>query len=106
ALFLVYGMFFDKSSNRRTKLISLGCCLALIGIYAGLRHLPERRPVSGPSSEWSGSTRVVLMLRALGDYGRLMVFPSNLHMERTVFDSGNYQDNDAWRRTVASEYLS
>ena len=26
------------------------------------------------------------MLRALGDYGRLMVFPSNLHMERSVSD--------------------
>ena len=24
------------------------------------------------------------MLRALGDYGRLMVFPGNLHMERSI----------------------
>ena len=28
------------------------------------------------------------MLRALGDYSRLMLFPSNLHMERTVETSG------------------
>ena len=46
------------------------------------------------------------MLRALGDYGRLMVFPGNLHMERTIFDPGNYLSRESWRKTAASEYLS
>jgi hypothetical protein len=46
------------------------------------------------------------MLRALGDYGRLMVFPGNLHMERSIFDPGNYLSRESWRKTVASEYLS
>src|SRR3989440_9275022 len=46
------------------------------------------------------------MLRALGDYGRLMVFPGILHMERTIFDPGNYLSRESWRKTVASEYLS
>ena len=46
------------------------------------------------------------MLRALGDYGGLMVFPGNLHMERSIFDPGNYLSRESWRKTVASEYLS
>jgi hypothetical protein len=46
------------------------------------------------------------MLRALGDYGRLMVFPGNLHMERNIFDPDNYLSRESWRKTVASEYLS
>ena len=47
-----------------------------------------------------------LMLRALGDYGRLMVFPGNLHMERSIFDPDNYLNRESWRKTAASEYLS
>ena len=50
--------------------------------------------------------RAVLMLRALGDYGRLMVWPSNLHMERTVFDPDTLQNREGWRNNVSVEYLS
>ncbi|HEX3817521.1 MAG TPA: tetratricopeptide repeat protein [Chthoniobacterales bacterium] len=50
--------------------------------------------------------RAVLMLRALGDYGRLMILPRNLHMERTVFDSESYQSHRSWMESVGTEYLS
>ena len=43
------------------------------------------------------------MVRALGDYSRLMVFPANLHMERTVFDTANFGDRDSWRKSVLRE---
>ena len=33
------------------------------------------------------------MARALGDYTRLMVWPANLHMERTVFDPASLQSS-------------
>jgi tetratricopeptide (TPR) repeat protein len=46
------------------------------------------------------------MLRALGDYGRLMIFPSNLHMERTVVNVEATKSNRDWRRTIESEYLT
>jgi tetratricopeptide (TPR) repeat protein len=46
------------------------------------------------------------MMRALGDYGRLMIFPSNLHMERTVVNMEATQSNQAWRRTIESDYLT
>ena len=106
ALFLLHVFFFEKQIGRRTKIISLGCCVILLGIYAGLRQLPDRRPNANPSSEWSRPTRAVLMLRALGDYGRLMILPSNLHMERTVIDPNNYKTKESWRHSVGSEYLS
>ena len=50
--------------------------------------------------------RTVLMVRALGDYARLMVFPSNLHMERTVVNQDNYVNSTSWQHSVATEYLS
>ncbi len=105
-LFLVHLLFFNKLISHRTKLISLSCCIALVAIYVGLRQLPERRPGPGPSPSFRVPTRAVLMLRALGDYGRLMVFPSNLHMERTVFDDDNYRSDSSWRKSAGSEYLS
>jgi Flp pilus assembly protein TadD len=46
------------------------------------------------------------MARALGDYGRLMVFPANLHIERTVFDPIAYRSHSDWRKANAPEYLS
>src|SRR5436309_14342980 len=35
-----------------------------------------------------------------------MVFPGNLHMERSIFDPGNYLSRESWRKTAATEYLS
>ena len=46
------------------------------------------------------------MLRSFGDYGRLMVFPANLHMERTIFEPNNYRTRQSWRNSADSEYLS
>ena len=50
--------------------------------------------------------RAVMMLRSLGDYARLMVFPGNLHMERTVVEPENYLGHDQWRHSAGIEYLS
>jgi len=106
ALFLLYTFVFDRDISVRVKLASLGCCIVLFGLYAALRHLPEQRPNPNPSSEWTAATRTVLMLRALGDYGRLMVLPTSLHMERSVIDPNNYRTESTWRESVKSEYLS
>ena len=46
------------------------------------------------------------MLRALGDYGRLMIWPVNLHMERDVVDGNSFRDMAHWRQSIAVEYLS
>ena len=105
-LFLLHTFLFDREANRSFRFASLACCITLLGLCIGLRQLPEQRPHFNPSSEWSPPTRAILMLRALGDYGRLMVFPGNLHMERTVIDPNNYRTKQSWRDSVNSEYLS
>jgi tetratricopeptide (TPR) repeat protein len=105
-IFLLHLFAFEKRFSRRAKIMVLAGCLAVVGIYAGLRQLPEKRPGPSPTNGWSAPVRAVLMLRALGDYGRLMIFPSNLHMERTVVNVDATQSNGEWRRTIDSEYLT
>lgn len=86
-LFLGHLFAFDTASTRRGKLLVLAVCFCLIGIYAGLRQLPVAHEAI-TSTASSLETRATLMLRALGDYSRLMLFPSNLHVERTIEHSG------------------
>lgn len=105
-LFILYLLIFQKRIPRRQVLVAVACALCLIGIYAGLRELPATRATPGPSANWSPPMRAVLMARALGDYALLMIFPANLHMERTVVDPRNYLSNRSWRDSVGAEYLS
>jgi tetratricopeptide (TPR) repeat protein len=105
-IFLIHSLFLTEKQNVRGKLLVLCGCVALLALYGSLRQLPERRPGPGPEPGWSGSVRAVLMVRALGDYGRLLVFPTNLHMERTVFDPSLYRSHSHWQGSVATEYLS
>ena len=106
AVFLTHLCLFEKNLGWKKKLIVMGVCLAVIAAYAGLRQLPENRLVVTSDNDWAPPLRATLMLRALGDYGRLMIWPSNLHMERTVFDPTLLQSSSGWRSHVAVEYLS
>jgi protein O-mannosyl-transferase len=105
-VFLLYTFCFDRRLILKGKLVVLAACLVIAAAYAGLRQLPESRRESAAPTNYSPATRAVLMLRALGDYGRLMVFPSNLHMERSVTDPVSLASRDGWRRSVGLEYLS
>jgi Flp pilus assembly protein TadD len=105
-IFLVHTFAFARGVGRKAKIATVVCCALVLGTYAELRRLPVTRAEKTFTEDWSGSVRASLMLRALGDYGRLMVFPANLHMERSIFDPDNYRDRESWRRSAASEYLS
>jgi predicted Zn-dependent protease len=105
-LFLAHVLFVQKPKPLRVRIWIVMGCIAVISGYAGLRQLPGKRPVLPSADDWSAPTRVTMMARALGDYGRLLVFPSNLHMERTVFNPFAYRSNSDWRNEVAAEYLS
>ena len=105
-IFVLHTLFFGKQIVARRKMIFLCACVLLLALYGGLRRLPDRRPGPGPGPGWSQPVRAVLMFRALGDYGRLLVFPTNLHMERTVFNPQNYKDSASSNRSVGTEYLS
>jgi tetratricopeptide (TPR) repeat protein len=105
-IFLVHTLAFASDIPKKVKITTIVCCVLVLGAYAELRLLPVARTEPGFTENWSAAVRSTLMLRALGDYGRLMVFPGNLHMERTIFDPDNYLSRDSWRKTAATEYLS
>jgi protein O-mannosyl-transferase len=105
-LFLVHVLLIERNLALRIRMGALFCCVALIVTYAGFRELPGERLDPLLQDGWQPPVRAVLMARALGDYARLLVFPSNLHMERTLFDPANYPNNADWRKSVDTEYLS
>ena len=105
ALFILYLFAFERKTALRRKLAALAFCLILVGLYGALRAMPEYRPVAS-NQHTPLSVKGTLMLRALGDYGRLMVWPSNLHMERDVTDPDSQRDIGRWRTTIHVEYLS
>ena len=105
-IFLLYSFGFERSLKSWQRWGTGAACLLLFATYYGLRQLPAVRPADGPSSGWSAPLRGILMLRALGDYGRLMVFPGNLHMERTVFSAAGVASEKGREDAIQFEYLS
>ena len=105
-VFLIHVFAFEKRGSRQHKWIVMGACIGLLGFYGGLRQLPAPLPKAAASSSTPAPMRALLMLRALGDYGRLMVFPSNLHVERTVALPRPRPDRPEWRQIWGRQYLS
>lgn len=105
-VFLLYNFCFDRKLVLKRKLAVLAACLVIAAAYGGLRQLPESRSETATPTSYSPATRAILMLRALGDYGRLMVFPSNLHMERSVSHPASLLNREGWRSSIQLEYLS
>jgi tetratricopeptide (TPR) repeat protein len=46
------------------------------------------------------------MARSLGDYTRVLFYPGNLYMERTILDPASAKGNAGWRSAITVEYLS
>ena len=105
-LFITHLLWVEKRIFLSRRIATVVCCLALIAIYAGLRQLPEERATAPAQAGWSVPVRAMLMARALGDYARLMVYPANLHMERTIVEPTSWRSNVDWRKTIGVEYLS
>jgi tetratricopeptide (TPR) repeat protein len=55
-----------------------------------LRHLPPAPPTPPPAPALP--PKALLMIRSLGDYGSLMIFPYKLFMERQVFAAPGLED--------------
>ena len=103
ALFLVHGLFFGGIAGRKLPtLLALG---AVGAFYAWLRFsVGERQGLSGPEEPLA--LRLLLMLRALGDYSWLIFFPDNLRMERLVYLKHAYATSELWHANIRLEYLS
>jgi protein O-mannosyl-transferase len=105
-LFLAHVFLVERRLPRRFRIGAFICCAGVVLLYFGCRQLPQQRIAPVRQGGWGAPVRAALMARALGDYGRLMVFPANLNLERTVFDPIGYQSNTTWRKEIRVEYLS
>jgi protein O-mannosyl-transferase len=106
-LFVFHTLAFDKSSGFRTKLWTLVGLGMVIGFYCWLRHLPAAVHGVAPAAPAPAfAMRLILFLRALGDYTSLIFFPGSLHMDRTVYQTGPYYTLAAWQNGIWFEYLS
>jgi protein O-mannosyl-transferase len=105
-LFALHLLLFEPDIRRRELIVTLICVFGVACAYAALRQLPGTRTSSALVNNWPAPMRGVLMLRALGDYGRLLIFPANLHMERTVVSPGAFYGENARWHSLELEYLS
>jgi len=106
ALFAMYLFGFDRRLTLRAKLWATGSLLGVFAIYLWLRHLPGPRTAQEGVGYPPMAERIILMLRALGDYTSLIFYPGNLHMERAVWNAPDYLNQAAWQRDLRAEYLS
>ena len=105
-LFSLHTLFFDRSTSRRVRIISVAGLFAVVAAYAVLHALPEQRAgVPGALPEPFGD-RVILALRALGDYCGLMFAPVRLMMERSLGPAEMYANRFTWWRGMMYETLS
>ena len=103
AIFLAH-LLFTRQSTARHRLVAVIAAVLVVGAYAGLRQLPGPRPSQSTSAGWGGVARTGLMLRALGDYVRVSVWPTGLHMERSVIDQRMFKRG--WTNQLAFTSLS
>ena len=103
ALWLVFDTPEPRLRGMVAPLLGLG---GAVLAYYFLRHLPPPRTPISESSGDSFPARVLLMLRALGDYTSLMFFPDGLRMERIVFTPDAYKSLPLWQKNIRYEYLS
>ncbi len=82
-LYLGWLFAFRPATIPRARWAVVIVGLAAVGVYLALRHLPPAPPTPPPMPPLPA--KGLLMLRALGDYGSLMLFPAKLFMERQVF---------------------
>ena len=84
AIFGVYLFVLRPGlGSRRARLGMIAGSALALGFYLCLRHLPP--PALAPPPAPKMPAKWLLMLRALGDYGSLMLYPKELFMERQVF---------------------
>lgn len=83
AIFVAHLLFVRKPAARH-KIIAVAAVAIVLAAYAGLRQLPGGRDTQSTAGTWGPTARAGLVLRALGDYVRLTVLPTSLHMERSV----------------------
>ncbi|MGB8168181.1 MAG: tetratricopeptide repeat protein [Chthoniobacteraceae bacterium] len=99
-------LWWQGRESRRTKLAITGAVLAVLAGYSVLHSLPSHRTPMEDGPPAPLAARGLLMLRALGDYSALMIFPDHLQMERTLSDANADRSAAYWRTHSRGEWLS
>lgn len=105
-LFVIYTLFFNRGIRLRSKLLAITGLAVVVSLYATLHSLPSPRAPAPALVSEPFTGRVVLAFRALGDYGRLMVVPKRLMMERSLGPADMYSSHTSWLSSIGAEYLS
>ena len=105
-LFLLHLFAFEKKQPWRARFAMLAGMLVVFGIYFGLHSLPAHRVPMEDGPPDPLAARVLLMLRALGDYTSLIFYPSRLLMDRTLTSPAMYVNPASWYASLRYEYLS
>ncbi len=87
------------------KPLALIPALLVVGAYFMLRSLPEARAAVENAGLPAGE-RGLVMLRALGDYAGILVWPARLMMDRSISSPVMYQSYALWLDNIQFEYLS
>jgi cytochrome c-type biogenesis protein CcmH/NrfG len=87
------------------KPLALIPALLVVGVYFVLRSLPEARAAVANAGLPAGE-RALVMLRALGDYAGMLVWPARLMMDRSISSPVMYQSYALWLDNIEFEYLS
>lgn len=105
-LFVAHLFFVERTMSRRMKVGVLIGVAAVFGAYLWLHSLPPvRTPIdNGPPDPFAA--RFLLMLRALGDYSSLILWPAELMMDRTISSEIMYRSAGNWHALLRYEYLS
>ncbi len=105
-LFALHTLFFERSLDRRWRILPVAGVVAVVAIYMFLHALPEHRSGAPGALPEPFGGRIILALRALGDYCGLMFAPVRLMMERSLGPSEMYANRSAWWSGITYEYLS
>ncbi len=83
-LFAVTALLFDRETPRRRQFAAFAGAVAMAGLYLLLRSLPTASGEAPHVEAAPLAARLLLALRAFGDYAALILYPGNLHMDRML----------------------
>ena len=101
-IFVIHLLFFGKKMPLRHRGFALVVCAFVLAAYGFLHSSTGAREQHASAAGWGMAARTGLVLRALGDYAGLTLWPGNLHMERTLLvermfrTDGNLRDQFAF----------
>lgn len=105
-LFVLHTLFFEGQCSRNCRILAIAGVLMAVFCYAGLHALPASRLGASSTMPEPFGGRIILAMRAIGDYCGLMLAPVRLMMERSLGNADLYSNRTNWWRGVGAEYLS